>query len=116
MKDSILRQSQGYIKPIASNIVFVDHLSCFYAGPSKQGHNTDPSLAPFAGKTPFECSVLLRQMCQDTGSNVDCDEFAILDERSLNDSTLLLVQEPREADGGEENSIRFPFKMVESKL
>jgi len=39
-------------------------------------------------------------MCQDTGSNVDCDEFAIIDKRSREDSTLVLVQEPRKEYGG----------------
>lgn len=120
VKDSILQQNQEYEggSNTLSQFVFVDDLSRVYTDADDElGHTTDSSAAPFAGKTPFECSVLLQKWCQDTGEKGDYStEFAIIDETSLRDGTLLLVGEPSEEDGGAAQSIRRPFRMAEMKL
>ncbi|GAB7341096.1 hypothetical protein MBLNU457_7410t2 [Dothideomycetes sp. NU457] len=105
-----------------SNFVFIDDLSRVYTAADERGYtpdspSTDSSSAPFAGKTPFECSALLQKWCRDTGEKgVMWTEFAIIDETSLQDGTLLLVGEPEETDGGAAQSVRWPFRMAEMKL
>jgi hypothetical protein len=47
--------------------------------------------SPFIGKTPEQCFALLKELQATTKSNIDLDGFAMMDERSMNDDTLLLV-------------------------
>jgi len=48
--------------------------------------------SPFIGKTPEECFQLLRQLCYQTKSDVDYSLFVVMDEESITDDTVLLVQ------------------------
>jgi len=98
--------------------VFVDSLSETYDDADGLGYNDDSTSAPFAKKTPYECSLLLKQMCEENSENCfyDGDIFAILDEQSLRDGTLLLVEEPEEEDGGEAHSVRAVFEMAETQM
>jgi hypothetical protein len=98
-------------------LVFVDDLSRAYTEPSDLGYNEDSLQAPFAGKGPFDCSVMLKSLCEGpTPSDLDYDSFAILDLRSLEDDTLLLVRDPEEHDGGHQASLRVIFDMIESQI
>jgi hypothetical protein len=56
-------------------------------------------------------------MCEEDDENCfDGYLFAILDEQSLKDGTLLLVEEPAEEDGGEAHSVRAVYEMAESQM
>ncbi|CAD0109364.1 unnamed protein product, partial [Aureobasidium uvarum] len=100
-----------------SFLVFIDDISLVYPDADEPGDSTPSTSAPFAGKTAYECSVMLKQMCKDSSENCfDGDLFAILDERSLEDGTLLLVEEPAEVDGGEAHSVRAVFEMCETQM
>lgn len=98
-------------------LVFVDDLTRIYNKPSDLGYNHDATEAPFAGKTPHECSLMLKALSEGMNpSDLDSESFAILDERSLTDGTLVLVGEAEEQDGGEQATVRIVFDMVESQI
>jgi hypothetical protein len=97
--------------------VFIDNLSKTYDDADGLGYNDNSTSAPFAGKTAYQCSMLLKQMCEEDSDNCfDGDIFAIIDEQSLKDGTLLLVEEPEEEDGGEASSVRAVFEMTETQM
>lgn len=117
LKDHILELCDDYGGNTGTMTVFIDDLSEVYDDADGLGYNDDSTSAPFAGKTPYECSVLLKQMCEEDPENCfDGDIFAILDEQSLKDGTLLLVEEPEEEDGGEAHSVRAVFDMAETQM
>jgi len=118
LKDHILTLCDDYAGNTGTMTVFVDSLSETYDDADGLGYNDDSTSAPFANKTPYECSLLLKQMCEDNSENCfyDGDIFAILDEQSLRDGTLLLVEEPEEEDGGEAHSVRAVFEMAETQM
>lgn len=101
---------------IETQLVFVDDLSRVYTEPDEVGESKDSAVAPFACQSPYNCYKLLKQLCEDNGSDIDCNSFAIIDERWLGDSTMLLVTEPEESDGGEPMSIRIACEMLQSQL
>lgn len=71
---------------------FVDSIDDYYDGPSEVpiivSSNPD---SPFINKTPEECSQLLLQLCENTESEMIPHYFIIMDERSTQDDTVLLV-------------------------
>jgi hypothetical protein len=118
LKDHIIKLCNDYSNlDNETFIVFIDSLSTLYPEASSLGNNTSSTSAPFANKTPYECSLLLKQMCEEDDENCfDGEIFAILDEQSLKDDTLLLVEEPAEEDGGEAHSVRAVYEMAESQM
>jgi hypothetical protein len=53
------------------NFVFVDNIDEYYDGPSEMPlESADNPHSPFIGKTPLECSQMLRNLCKDTESNL----------------------------------------------
>ncbi|KAH0153336.1 hypothetical protein KCU67_g9515, partial [Aureobasidium melanogenum] len=77
------------------NFVFVDSLDECYSEPSLapvKGPSNPNS--PFIGKTPEECSQMLVKLSQDTGSEIIPLHSIILDDRSMQDDTVLLVTAP----------------------
>lgn len=58
--------------------------------------------SPFIGQTPQECHRLLVKLRDDTESEIMPDFFAILDERSTQDNTVLLVTAARNLGGEHE--------------
>lgn len=98
-------------------MVFVDDLSRVYDEEDGLGYDKDSSSAPFTGKTPYQCWLMLNKILEENeGSYFDDTIFAILDERSLKDGTLLLVEEPTEEDDGEAHSVRAVFEMCETQM
>ncbi|KAF2159720.1 hypothetical protein M409DRAFT_29880 [Zasmidium cellare ATCC 36951] len=92
--------------------VFVDSLTEEYDEPSEAPvTNASSPNSPFIGKSTHECYELLQQLLEDTGSDIDYDCFAIMDERSIRDDTLLLAEGPEEEDG-EAQSVRVPFDVA----
>lgn len=74
------------------NLVFVDSIDDYYdeasEAPVEDDSNPD---SPFIGKAPQECHQLLLKLVEDTESEIIPEYFAILDERSAKDDTVLLV-------------------------
>ena len=105
------------------HFVFVDNLSEIYTEETEHGtmedeHNkliTKPD-SPFKGKTPAECHRLLRQLRLGT-SDIDHTSFVIMDERSLTDDTVLLVNTlDNEGEEVQLRSIRVIFEIVHWRL
>lgn len=99
------------------DLVFVDSINQCYKEASKtprdSGSNHD---SPFIGLTPPQCHQLLERLNEDTHSSLIFDIFAIMDERSEQDGTVLLVCAQAESDDSEENetlaypTVRATFK------
>ncbi|KAH0134357.1 hypothetical protein KCU66_g945, partial [Aureobasidium melanogenum] len=74
------------------DFVFVDSIDHCYNKPSavpvKAPSNSD---SPFISKTPHECAQLLLELRKDTDSEIIPHYSMIMDERSLQDDTVLLV-------------------------
>ena len=105
------------------HFVFVDNLSEIYTEETEPGtmedeHNkliTKPD-SPFKGKTPAECHRLLRQLRLGT-SDIDHTSSVIMDERSLTDDTVLLVNTlDNEGEEVQLRSIRVIFEIVHWRL
>jgi len=95
------------------NIVFVDSLSKKYIRHDVFGQNISSSPLGFRGKSPQECFSLLKQLRAKTGSTVHPPTFAILDEQSLQDDTVILVDMD---DDEQAVSARCEFKIACAKL
>jgi hypothetical protein len=74
------------------NMVFIDSNSTYYDKVSQAPikHDRNPQ-SPYIGKTPEECHAMRVKLCKDTGSELLTYYFAIMDERSTQDDTVLLV-------------------------
>ncbi|KAG9593868.1 hypothetical protein KCU77_g6339, partial [Aureobasidium melanogenum] len=97
------------------NFVFVDSLDECYTEPSfapVKGPGNPNS--PFIGKTPRECSRMLVKLCDDTGSDIIPLHFIIMDERSIQDDTVLLVT--AEYQDNPLSSVRATFEASASAL
>ncbi|KAH0191224.1 hypothetical protein KCV03_g6354, partial [Aureobasidium melanogenum] len=117
LKDRILELCDDYGGNTGTMLVFIDDLSRVYDEDDGLGYNKDSISAPFAGKTAYECWLMLKRiLAENEGSYFADDMFAILDQRSLEDNTLLLVEEPEEEDGGEAHSVRAVFQMCETQM
>lgn len=98
-------------------LVFIDDLSRVYDEDDGLGYNKDSTSAPFAEKTPYECWMMLQKILAENEGSCFVDSiFAILDQRSLEDGTLLLVEEPEEEEGSEAHSVRAVFEMCETQM
>jgi hypothetical protein len=88
--------------------VFVDSIDDYYdeasEAPMEDGSNLN---SPFIGKTPEECHQLLLKLHEYTESEMMTDVFAIMDERSTQDDTVLLVCAERDL-GGEHEVLAMP--------
>jgi len=88
--------------------VFVDCLDEYYdeesAAPMKT--DSDPN-SSFIGKTTQECHQSLLKLREDTESEIIPDFFIVMDERSAQDDTVLLVCVERD-DGGENEVLDMP--------
>lgn len=73
-------------------IVVVDNLEKTYTEISELPMAASHSPAPFEGKDARECFEVLKKMKADTKSEINVENFAVLDERSVEDDTVLIVQ------------------------
>lgn len=90
------------------NLVLVDSIDDYYDEASLAPMDDDSdSNSPFIGKTPQECHQMLLQLRNDTESEIMTDYFAIMDERSTKDDTVLLVTAERDL-GGENEVLALP--------
>lgn len=74
------------------SIVVITSLSKKYTETSTIPIEATSSPAPFPGKSPKECFELLQALAKDTSSDLHVENFAILDVKSKQDDTVLLVQ------------------------
>lgn len=90
------------------NLVFVDSVDDYHdeASEAPREVESDPN-SPFIRKTPQECHHLLLKLREDTESEIMTDYFAIMDERSTQDDTVLLVCAERDL-GGENEVLALP--------
>lgn len=79
-------------------LVIIDDISQTYTEESDIDEDAGLTAAPFEGKMPRECCQILRRMRSETDSDIDYWNFVIMDERSLQDDTVLLVHD-RMGDG-----------------
>jgi len=85
-----VKQKEGLDLNLA--IVVITDLSKTYTKVSKIPMEATTSPAPFEGQKAEECFELLQAFVKDTRSDVNLEIFAILDERSREDDTVLIVQ------------------------
>lgn len=100
------------------SLVYVDCLDNYYDEASEiPVDDCDPD-SPFIGKTPEECYRLLVKLCEDTESVIQTYQFAIMDERSAQDDTVLLVCYRCDANGENEtlDTIRATFQASATAL
>ena len=104
------------------HFVFVDSLTQIYTAETEIGdmedeqHRTITSPeSPFKGKSPAECHQLLRQLRRNE-SDIDYCSFVVMDERSLTDDTVLLVNAPGEGEEGDVQSVRVAFEIAHWRL
>ncbi|KAG9689167.1 hypothetical protein KCU95_g6245, partial [Aureobasidium melanogenum] len=117
LKNRILKLCDDYGGNIGTMLVFIDDLSRVYDEDDGLGYNKDSTSAPFAGKTPYECWMMLQKILAENEGSCFVDSiFAILDQRSLADGTLLLVEEPEEEESAEAYSVRAVFEMCETQM
>ena len=97
------------------NIVFMDSVKASYTDedvPTLGNNSASSTTSPFMGKDAAECYQILEQLAQQEGSSINPEPFAVLDERSMQDDTLLLCE------AGEEGvrSVRAAFAVAENRL
>lgn len=76
------------------NFVFVDSLTHKHTTPdlSTSPFTSSSSSSPFKQKTATECSALLKLLADQTGAYVLDTVFAIFDEQTLQDGSVVVVQ------------------------
>jgi hypothetical protein len=112
-----------YKDQMQCHFVFVDSLSEIYTEETEPGTMEDERNklitspdSPFKGKSPAQCHRLLRQL-RIGKSDIDHTSFVIMDERSLADDTVLLVNAmDDEGQGSQVRSIRAGFEIVHWRL
>lgn len=89
--------------------LFIDSVADRYDGPSKkpaeQGSSAD---SPFIGKGSRECHTLLMELQSNSHLDIDTRFFAILEERSSEDESVLLVDNSNEDFG----TVRVAFELA----
>jgi len=83
-----------YMKDEDEYIVLVDSTSKVYGRHDVSGHNAFCSspTSPSTDGSPQDCDHLLGQLRHKTKSPIDAHTFAILDDKSVQDDTAVLVQ------------------------
>ena len=111
--DHFIAVNQDYYDQAFCHLVFVDSVTKTYNDKLEIGMSRPSSTtSPFKGKTPQDCYQLLRQLCTETESDIDYTSFVIMDDRSIEDDTVLLVSAPREDWQGEILSVRAAFEVA----
>ena len=77
--------------------LFVDSVDDRYDGPSeKPARQGSSANSPFVGKAPQECQTLLKELQGNSHLDIDTRFFAILDDRSDREDSVLLVDDSNE--------------------
>lgn len=102
-----------YMRDEDEKIVFVDSLSKAYIRNDVLGQNIQSCPLAFRESSPQECFHLLLRIKAETDSIIHPPIFAILDEQSLRDDTVVLVDMD---DNESVKSARCEFKIACAKL
>jgi hypothetical protein len=90
-KDRFLLANIDYEDQLDHHFVFIDNSSTVYATKNDVGENTpSQSNSSFKNKSAHECWLLLRAM-REAGSDIDYESFVIIDDRTLQHDTVLVV-------------------------
>ncbi|THW17601.1 hypothetical protein D6D24_03839 [Aureobasidium pullulans] len=95
-------------------IVTITDLSKTYTEISKSPMNGTCSPALFQGRSAEECFELLQEFAKDTGSKIDVEIFAILDERSREDDTVCILKASKTT--GEIKTVRGALRQTDMSL
>lgn len=95
-------------------IVIITDLSKTYTEISKSPMNGTCSPAPFQGRSAKGCFELLQEFAKDTGSEINVEIFAILDERSREDDTVCIVKASKTT--GEIKTVRGASRQTDISL
>jgi hypothetical protein len=103
------------------NMVFLDSTNTYYDKVSQAPIEHDSNQqSPFIGKTPEQCHAILVKICKNTGSELTTYYFAIMDERSSQDDTVLLVCAETNSDEEDEDqalpTLRATFRASDTAL
>lgn len=93
-------------------VVVVDDLGNKYTEASKQPMKATSS--PFSNKSAEDCFEILQKLVDQTGSQINPECFAIFDERSPKDKSVLMVQ--GSVDGGKVQTVRVAMEQVDMLL
>jgi hypothetical protein len=119
-KDRFLLANIEYKDVLDHHFVFVDDSSTTYTTKNDVGENTatHPN-SSFKNKSADECWLLLRAM-HEAGSNTDYESFVIIDDRTLQDDTVLVVVKELltedEAAQAANAEVRMPFELASFRL
>lgn len=120
--DRFVEENQMYKDQLMCHFVFVDSITQIYTDETEIGDMEDElnrtftsQHSPFKGKSPTGCHLLLRQLRRNE-SDIDYCSFVVMDERSLTDDTVLLVNAPGESEEGEVQSVRVAFEIAHWRL
>jgi len=107
-----VKQKEGLDLDLA--IAVITDLSKTYTEVSKIPMEATTSPAPFQGRSAEECFKLLQAFMRDTGSDVNVKIFAILDERSKEDDTVVIVKASEKT--GDIKTVRGALKETDMSL
>lgn len=107
-----LKQKEGLDLELA--IVVITDLSKVYTEISKLPMEATTSPAPFQDKSAKECFDLLQVFVEDTGSDINVEFFAVLDERTRQDDTVLIVKASKKT--GVIKTVRGALREVDMSL
>ncbi|KAM3419515.1 hypothetical protein BST61_g2858 [Cercospora zeina] len=120
LKDRFIEENQNYQDQMICYMVFIDDLSATYTEESEIGedeeYGSSPTRAPFKDKTYQECLEMLRKLRIEHQSDIRCPLFIVMDERTLQDDTVVLVQAPFMGEEGEIKSVRAEFQVAYGQL
>ncbi|PPJ50653.1 hypothetical protein CBER1_05265 [Cercospora berteroae] len=116
VKDRFIEANQNYKNQMICYMAFIDDLTATYSDESEIGGDVGTSQAPFKDKTAQECLELLRKLRIENESDIRCSLFIVMDERTLQDETVLLVQAPFLGEEGEIKTVRAEFQVAYSQL
>ncbi|KAJ5671005.1 hypothetical protein N7507_000132 [Penicillium longicatenatum] len=106
-EETMNRFIEGNDVDAMGRFVFVNTLNEYYSEASEAPLEVDSDQnSPFIQKTPQECYELLLKLREDTESEIITNYFAIIDERSTQDNTVLLVSASVDLDAKNELSIQ----------
>lgn len=106
------KEKEGHNLDLA--IVIITDLSKTYTETSKSPMIGTCSPAPFQGRSAEGCFELLQEFARDTGSEIDVEIFAILDERSREDDTVCIVKASKRT--GEIKTVRGALRQTDMSL
>nr|OQO27292.1 hypothetical protein B0A51_04977 [Rachicladosporium sp. CCFEE 5018] len=114
-KNDMLEKTVDFMDGI--DLVFIDSMTKIYLEEDGIDEVSDsPPDNPFKGKSPDECSQMLLELRQ-AGSDINYECFAIFDDRTLVDGSVLVVEKEHRVEGGGVNySVRMAMELANHQI